>query len=462
MANVHGCRITSGARDWQVFQQDDTGHALIGLGGTFSLPEDQASGKPVVRVVSEETQAAVTADTEWRVADFRPEGTWSVRLRVPAGGLYRIETAVLPAGGVLEWAHHGDFVHHVGAGDLWVIAGQSNAAGYGRGEIQDPPELGVHILRNEERWDLATHPLNDTRGNEHANLEAANPGHSPFLAFAKRLRRALGYPIGLVQTALGGSPLSEWNPVENANASLYRNLLHCVELAGGSVKGLCWYQGCSDAGPGACDTYLRRFEQFVTRLRRALSAPVLPVLTAQLNRYTDPEGVADAAAWGMLREAQRQAARVIPHVAVIPTTDLPLSDLVHTSPSGNLVLGQRFASTALGMVYGRAERWRFPEIAAARSQGGGRNVRLRFDHVATRLASDYSTVEDFTVEDGRGPAGVKHVSFASEAEILLALERPLEGDGFVHGAAGVHPKTSVYEAVTNYPPLAFYRFPIES
>ncbi|HCQ00632.1 MAG TPA: hypothetical protein DIT99_08015, partial [Candidatus Latescibacteria bacterium] len=84
----------------------------------------------------------------------------------------------------------------MGVGDLWIIAGQSNAAGYGRGPALDPPELGIHILKNEEVWDVAAQPLNDTTRSTHPNLEQANPGHAPYLRFARDLKSALGYPIG--------------------------------------------------------------------------------------------------------------------------------------------------------------------------------------------------------------------------------------------------------------------------
>lgn len=84
-----------------------------------------------------------------------------------------------------------------------MIAGQSNAAGYGRGEITDGPELGVHILRNEEKWDIASHPLNDTRNNNYPNLEGGDPGHSPFLVFGKALKKTLNHPVGLIQNRSG-------------------------------------------------------------------------------------------------------------------------------------------------------------------------------------------------------------------------------------------------------------------
>ena len=50
------------------------------------------------------------------------------------------------------------------------------------------------------------------------------------------MHRALGYPIGLVQVARGGSALCEWHVEENAGAPLWHNMLHCLRLAGGKIE----------------------------------------------------------------------------------------------------------------------------------------------------------------------------------------------------------------------------------
>lgn len=461
MANDYGVRIKSGANDWQIFQHDSSGKATVSLKGTYFFSE---AGKVMVRVVSENTQAPVNSETNWKPAFICPDNTWEAKIIVPAGGLYRIETSFLPKNGALEWAVHGDFVHHIGVGDLWVIAGQSNAVGYGRGEIPDGPKLGVHILRNEEKWDLASHPLGDTRGNNHPNLEGANPGHSPFLVFAKILKEILGYPIGLVQTALGGSALSQWNPMENPEAVLYGNLLHCVNLAGGRVTGVCWYQGCSDTLVPLCNSYLERFNQFVESLRRDLNQPELPFLTAQLNRCYSPQQPTgeNQVGWNAVREAQRQAAHFINSVGVIPTIDLTLSDSIHTSPAGNLILGQRFATSALGMCYKKDVSWLFPEIDEAKVRGGGKEVILQFKNVHYQLQSDQPVIEDFTVEDRGGKVEIEKVEFSGISKITLFLARRLEGEGFVHNAYGINPRVSVCEEISKRPLLPFCRFKIKS
>ena len=78
-------------------------------------------------------------------------------------------------------------------------------------------------------------------------------------------------------------------------------------------------------------------------------------------------------------------ARQVPGVAVVPTRDLPLSDLIHTSPAGNMLLGERLARAALGMVYRRGIAWKAPDVVAARAKDG--RVGLEFANVESRMDS---------------------------------------------------------------------------
>ena len=250
-----GVVLTQGPMDWQIVQQDEHGHGRLEIGGRWAI---DVPGRVEVRLVREDTSAPVSASLDWQGAETRDDGTWSATLEsIPAGGLYRLETRVSAVDApAYEWSCRGDMRHFLGVGDLWVIAGQSNSAGYGRDAVEDPPELGVHVFRNSGKWSVAAHPLNESTDTAHpVNREGANPGHSPYLAFAKAVRRETGVPIGLVQTALGGSPLSQWNPTEPGDSVLFDNMIHCVGLVGGGVRGILWYQGESDGGPGIADTY---------------------------------------------------------------------------------------------------------------------------------------------------------------------------------------------------------------
>ncbi len=455
-----GAIVDSGPMDWQVIQQDGRGTGSMDLAGRWA---GEAPGQVEVRLVQEASGAPVAAALDWSAATTRPDGTWEARIRdIPAGGLYRLETrfhsAANPAG---EWSTRGDLRHHLGVGELWLIAGQSNSAGYGRGIVEDPPELGLHALRHSERWDLAAHPLNDSTGTRHpVNREGANPGHSPFLQFARTLKRALGCPIGLIPTALGGSALAPWNPAEG-EAPLYRNMLHCARLAGGRVAGVLWYQGESDTSPALGQTYGERFAQAVRAWREALAAPELAVLTVQLNRVLGPSTPDSDRGWSLVREAQRRAARELPGVAVVPALDLPLSDGIHTSPAGNLILGERLARAALGLVYGRPVDYRAPDIRRAARSADGTCVELEFDHVRSRLEPLDLVSQCFAVEANGEAVTIRATRFPGGNRVRLHLEKPLAGAAVVHGAGGAAPPPVPLDVERQMPILAFCDVPVE-
>jgi hypothetical protein len=461
---VADVRITDGASDFRVYQQDQGGKAEIAVGGMWQRESERTGHAVKVRLLSEQNYSPVAPTMGWTPVDaLNEDGSWRHVFRgVPAGGLYEIQThlgwtdpAGLPAGRI------GDSVHHIGVGDLWLLGGQSNSSGTGRGVADDPPELGVHILRNDERWDVASHPLNAARGTDHPNRDGG-PGTSPWLTAAKVLRRELGYPIGLVQAAKGGSALREWHVGEDPSAPLWHNMMHQVRLAGGRVRGLFWHQGCSDGGQFTeLDpwTYRDRWAEFVRLVRREVGD--IPVVSAQINRWTDIDHVPQVREnFSVIREMQRRAGE-LPGVCVVPTLDIPLSDGIHNSSSGNVTLGQRMGRAALGFAYGRPLPWAAPNLRRARLQDKGRVVVLEFADVTSHLMFLGFGRDDFAVRDGEGTAGVK-AAVAAGREVRLTLERPLGGEATVSGAYDIDPEWTLRDYETNMPALAFHAVAIET
>lgn len=465
-----GALIETGLVDWQILQQDATGYATVTLKGHWVADEAAANQSCVVevRVVAGDTGVAVSRELDWQAAATTKDGYWQLTLQVPAGGLYRLETRCRAANQPeREWSLRGDMRHFWGVGDVWVIAGQSNSAGYGRGAVYDPPELGIHLFRNSEQWTMAFHPMNDATDTAHTvNRERANPAHSPYLHFARLLKQQLHYPIGLVQTALGGSPLSAWNPTEVGPAVLYHNMMQCISRAGGAVKGILWYQGESDGGPGLAESYADRFQAAVEAWRAALQQPDLPILTVQLNRYyqppeTTPANVDEMArAWSLVQEAQRQLARALKQVAVVATLDLPLSDNIHIGPAGNLLLGERLARAALGMVYGQSVAYCAPDLQKARLLEP-EVIELSFAHVLDRLDNLDRSANCFKVEDSAGDVPITGVHYPQNHTIQLRLGRPLTGAAVVHGADGYNPALAPVDMDRVMPMLSFAQVVIE-
>ncbi len=351
---MHGIVLTQRPEDWEIIQQVE-GKATIHLAGRFKVIEDAievgvASANPIVRVVREDDNYTIipwhVVDKINRTKEF--EGTFETDITIPEGGLYRIDTSLetkstLPN---VTWLYRGDSVLHIGIGDLFIIAGQSNSSGYSRDFCPDPPHLCVHLFRNRSKWDLATHPMNESTNAEGlANEEWGTPGTSPYLSFGKVYYQATGRPVGFVQTSLGGSPMKRWNPVDG---DLYANMLDKISMTGGKYTGVLWYQGCSDTDPKIAVDYFDNFKEMVEALRKKLGYEI-PFFTMQLNRQIN--GINDEA-WGMVREAQRKASLEIPKVYLMTTTNLALSDGIHNSAMSNLVLGEKIARQAIEKLYG--------------------------------------------------------------------------------------------------------------
>jgi hypothetical protein len=459
---IHGALIDDGPMDWQILQRDATGTGEIRLRGRWLHAEP---GSVEARLVGEDTGVAVSAALDWRPVETRPDGTWSALLAgIPAGGLYRLETRYRPANQPDgEWAPRGDMRHFLGVGDIWVIAGQSNSAGYGRGPYNDPPELGVHLFRNSEQWALATHPMNESTGIRPGRpLENANPGHSPYLHFGRLLQRALGCPIGLVQTALGGSPLSRWNPAEPGASDLHDHMIRCIGAVGGKVTGILWYQGESETNNReVAVTSGERFVAAVRAWRERLGAPSLPVITVQLNRLYNTTDTNTDLYWSLVREAQRRVPRQLPAVAVVPSLDLPLCDLVHTGTAGNLLLGERVARAALGMVYGRPVDYLAPEARSARRTESGNAVEVSFANVTSRINNPDQLAKPFRVEDSKGVIPIRQVVYPKNATVQLLLERPLSGEAAVHGGYGMNPDQMPLDIERLLPILAFHGLKVD-
>ncbi len=467
-----GASIESGPDDWQVLQQDAAGHARMRLSGSWAAKESMgllgASGGSVeMRLVWEATGAPVSGDLNWTAAETSADGRWNGELYpVPAGGPYRLETRFNPKGNKLgEWSLRGDMRHFLGVGDLWLIAGQSNAGGYGRGAYDDGPELGLHMLRHNGSWSLAAHPLSDATATAFpASRETYNTGHSPFLHFARALKRELGHPIGLLPAALGGSPLQTWHPEEGI---LFANAKAMVEKAGGRIKGMLWYQGESDTEPGKAADYLERFLSYASGWRGKLALPDLPVLTVQLARYRSENPGGEDREWSQVREAQRQAALRDARITVTPALDLPLDDTIHIGTGGNLILGARLARCALGAFPPLARstagaqpavEWRAPDLIDSALEGG-QVVRLRFAPVMSRLESQDPKAGPFRAEDDDGVIPIDKLLYFHRDSVKLFLGRAPRGSVRVSCGYGENPDILPMDVERQMPVLAFHSVP---
>ena len=464
---MFGVLIEKGISDWQIVQQHG-GQADLYFGGHFCVPQaglnvGEPHAVPRIRVMNEQDNSPVIPwrDCEYQYTEGRHAGEWKAMLRVPAGGLYRIETGLFttwnrPDNPFKQF--RGDIRLHVGVGDLFVIAGQSNAAGCARDQAYDPVDLQVHLFRNRQRWDLACHPMNESTeaDPEAPNTEMGNSGASPYLSFGRHYSRYAGYPVGLISTARGGSPIANWDPAQNGN--LYREMLARIRACGGDIAGILWYQGCTDTDTiEQAQRYQECFYRFVKKTRQEIDREV-PFFTFQLNRYA--QGLLDEA-WGIVREVQRRAAQELDRVWVLPTIQCATSDDIHNSALSNVYLGEILAKQCAGVLLGKAE-FAAPDLAEAVLESK-HTVRLRFRNTSAGFVvyGEKTLPCGFTVEDEVGKIDIQHLR-GEKGCLLLDLERQPVGEMKVSFCYEADPcRWQPKDEVTYLPPLAFYRVGVE-
>lgn len=342
--NIHllwGYKNMAELTDFQILQRDADGFARFDWTGTAPDPIPDDGSAVATRIVREDDGLAITY---WEGCEMDGQN-WTAHLTIPEGGLYRIEAAVHKPG-TYPWINRIACVYHIGVGDIYVTCGQSNMTGYGRDSAYDPPTLGVHSLMNRGGWSIATHPLSEAIGSIYGYPENAT-GTSPALSFARRLHERLGVPIGIVPTAVGGTPISFWSPLEEGGC--YREMERRIEKVG-NFRGYIWLQGCSDCEEKLASTYFERFSAMIDAWNEKFGKH--PIITAQLNRNTNCDNIIEKdRAWGMIRDAQRRAALMLDDVYVVSTTDLPVTDGIHNSSGANVIIGERMANCALAEIY---------------------------------------------------------------------------------------------------------------
>lgn len=480
-AGLAGVRITQGPSDWQIMQRRLDNTVDIPLAGTWLDPADRMATVEV-RIVDESFQRPPALHLDWHAADTSPDRSWRHVLEgIPAGGPYRMETRLRLEGD--SWRLAGDQILHLGVGDLWIVAGDDNALGFGHGSVDDPPEFGVHMFRKNERWSLASHPVHDITGIRNARFFSSGaPGHSPWLAFGRLLRRETGMPVGLIPAAQEGTLLESWHNKKRGMASpALENLLALIwtatslydfanfslhdggprlvpkpETPPGIVAGCVWFQGNADCRrEGAAAAYGKNFPEFIGRLRAVLEAPHLPVVVCQLNRVIGVAKPGESQLWGLVREAQRAAAHDLGNVAVIPTLDAGLSDGIHISATGNALIGERAARTALGLVYGKEAPWRTPDFNDAWIPEGKRNcVIIEFANVSGELRPVAGEISSLIIGDEDGGAPIRKVKQIGPNRIQADLNRELGESPVVSFCAGHNPPLAFVDD-NNCPPLAF-------
>jgi pimeloyl-ACP methyl ester carboxylesterase len=267
--------------DYQVFQRQTRKLGAISLRGRLVADSGQLRYR-LVGETAKEKAAAVVSD--WRPVTVNPvSGRFDAKISAPAGGWYRIELRLEHDGDLLAEAS----IPHVGVGEVFVVAGQSNSTNYG--SEKQTTTTGMVVSFDGVRWKLANDPQ--------PGVQDASDGGSFLPAFGDALFEKFRVPIGLASTGAGSTSVREWlprgelmrnQPTTGANVRpvglgvwestglLFDGLMKRINALGPrGCRAILWHQGESDAGQAragyAADRQItgKQYVEFMEKLIRA-------------------------------------------------------------------------------------------------------------------------------------------------------------------------------------------------
>jgi sialate O-acetylesterase len=376
------------------------------------------------------------------------KGAWSVQVPTgKAGGPYTITFQ----------AANKVVVGDVLLGEVWLASGQSNMEFF-IGKTSNKSYNGVinhdEVLRDAEYPRIRSidvpNRVSDSVQSDFAGAwqlcSAATVDTFSAVAFffARKVHKATGYPVGIINATWGGTPAESWTrrevlqadtalrhileryektvagypeaneqykarfaawksdtarskgsapsapigPTHNKSPyKLYNGMIAPVEPY--SIRGVIWYQGESNADRPT--EYRRLFPAMIASWRSAHRDPKLPFYFVQVSPHRSNN--AD------IRDAQLFAFRSVPYTGMAVTTDN--GDSLNIHPRNKELVGHRLALWALKNQYGQKELEASGPVYRDQHIEGSR-IRLRFDHAKGLVAKD-GPLTEFTIAgtDGR-------------------------------------------------------------
>ena len=398
----------------------------------------------------------------WTPAGGTPGANWVVLDAAPTGGTFGGELTDRPTGwATLEVRFESDPVAaavstEVAVGDVFLLAGQSNAFGRARfAPFAEPPP------------DAGSGPRSSFTGSvPRASLYAGGgwasvTDFSAWPVMADAVARGTGIPLGFVKFATVGAELvaspGRWNRDAGGphGGTSYRGALDRVAASGvNALTAVLWHQGETDAVRNVGrDVYREALRQLARNFRDELpGAP--PLVVAQIGGLNSgtPDAVRQAQADLWDGNPAGGSTGDAPTVLSGPTLyDIPLNgDGLHFYHHEEVApLGERWALAVRGHFYDGAVDFRGPRVTTAALSGDRRTVRLTFDRDLAPAAGPYGGFR-VTVGGAAIPQVVAARSGARTVDLRLTAPLPAAGPAAVSlGRGGTTDGRPVPAALTD-------------
>jgi hypothetical protein len=249
-------------QDYQVFQRSSRQRGGVRLKGKVIPPctdlEARLSGTSIEGKLPE----------KWQPVQLNDDRTFDAEVPATAGGWYKVEIRARNMNRtVAEWT-----AAHVGVGEVFVIAGQSNSSNWGE---ERQRQVSGHVATFDgKRWRLGDDPQ--------PGVHDHSTGGSPWPAFGDALYRKYHVPIGIASTGHGGSSVSQWQP----GSDYFRWLTTRIgQLGPRGFRAVLWHQGEADVGMPS-EEYFQKLKTLIQTSQKEAGWK-LPWLVAQVS-YHNP------------------------------------------------------------------------------------------------------------------------------------------------------------------------------
>ena len=363
-------------------------------------------------------EVTVTVDNQKQTTKAGDNGCWKVTLKKMKPGKPLEMTIKGSSGNSIT-------LKNILVGEVWVCSGQSNME-MGIGMCNDAqqeiaaanyPEIRLFLVTKAK----AEQPATDVQATwaPCSPQSVAAGGWGGFSAaayyFGREINKELKVPIGLIDTAWGGTPAEFWtsrkaleaNPVLKPLAQGEASCLYNGQLAPlipYAIQGAIWYQGESNLQRAF--EYRTLFPAMIANWRADWGQGDFPFGFVQLApyRYNDQ----DPANFAELCEAQFMTLKKVPNTGMAVTLDI--GDVKDIHPRNKQDVGKRLALWALAQVYHKKLVYSGPIYKSMTARG--KQIKLQFDHCGGGLStSDGKPPADFTI------AGADQKFLPAKAEI---------------------------------------------
>lgn len=276
-------------------------------------------------------------------------------------------------------------VKMVGVGDIYVVAGQSNAAGWADTlyeVLSDLPYTPVVFRRNvSDRWEVLRDPA------------SASGKGSPWPLVMSYLTRQHDMPVGVITTAIGGAWLHHWL---KSSGGHYAEMIETVKKAtNGSMKvqAILWFQGEADCNPdksyagvslnGDYNQYIRALEQLVHDMHSDIKLQTVYVgQIGNVPHHVGSQILSNRENNYHIRKALQDSWE-LPGISPGPVTyDIALEtdrNHIHFNVAEEMIPFAKRWAAAIGCHTYNSGTGRGPRLLNASCRAGAKKIRLQFD-----------------------------------------------------------------------------------